>query len=1188
MLLCAYCLGAAGEANELVLDDTFHLACPVCGLIDDRATAAFNAHDADSLEGHAGRKMVNLLIDIYLTDPVARIVSVPSPQHRACVLAWYDRMRLANQAQGGGKRKTIIGIDGSQRLHAHIIVAIRFAVQEANLEEVERRLWGVKVDKQWEGTGVAVPDATIAPPGLKTVVEQLNQLPTTHTGYFNESVMLAGVNKRFTALLRFNAGTLEQVLAHLIVIQQRIERLISIHDWRERIRQLCHPRLRTASAHKTRDVADEDDYIADSASWAFFAAVDWPAILPAALGLYRAQETVSLWGKRPYPGTAVALLYHAAQAVAGREWPDVLYWEDELLAPYGRDHKAAMFRRAELKDLLVCWSTSFVDAGLEMPVVPRPKRGYIGTGLSGYASDHRRALPELVMAVAAAPTVARYWQRIMRARLATRDAALPLDHEYAIAAQAFARTYIARTGHVREGKKRARAKRYTSASATETNASETEASASATETSMSVRSTTLDPSVAWSEASTSGAPTPMSEHPPTLRGVSPMSPPLLATAPMTPSSTASVLPSPSSGGPTSRPVVPVAPACVPHVAYAPPPTPQSRQATPNLTVASSAAMSRPTPAASATSSHSRARDELLRKMGVDPSSVPSRPTPPSAPPIVLAAPPKKPRPASASIEAMLAAQSDSSEEDAGVDSDDEDGPNAPPASARRGETLFGAVKPGAVYGFSIGPNGFTVEDAPRAGQHATVPAAARYQHQHAPVGWTGGSATADSRGATSAANSHPAASRATSRLKRFRAILPAPPQAPVTAAKVSPANTAARASPAPPPGPTSRATSRAKSQPAKKKAKRAATSDASTGAATPATEPDTDASTRAPTPVEASTRDTTPALSLVASTLRSVSPSLLGPPPPPPDLDACHEAVLIRERDQYLRYEAAAERSAARRAPAEVETAMQRWVDAKVAAGEMPHNAIDDKAYLASFGIHGDPRSTDLGPWLRSCPWRPIEALLRAGLAPRQVPAHHLVHSTLALAIHTGCASAALLDVDPADQTAAEREAECAALFASERGLDAAYLMSAAEADARERLYLASGTWDFPRGIDEGRAGRKEPGATRRKGRKGKANVQSRINEDVLRSLVAPEDSSGGNDDDDDEAMRDFVTETLLDVAGLGRGANGSGVDEGEREADDEDEEAAEDGLEDEDDDDDEDENDNMSIHDTNHDTDEF
>lgn len=236
---------------------------------------------------------------------------------------------------------------------------------------------------------------------------------------------------------------MDLIMSQVLVMTRHIERLCRL-PWEERLTQLSYTELKSASKSKgvTLATAKPDDFQLDSKAWDYMASVDWQLSLAAAYKLYCATQVVDLWGNRHSTDFASALLFWGIQVAQGENVPFISGWSIEIAHTFGGNEFNALARRAEMKDFLVGWSTSFPDAELPVPIIAGPPKGKaVGNGLTGFGGDRRRAIPENQMALAAAPIIAEHWREIALVRLQTRWEALPLDTEYAMAARMFANAF---------------------------------------------------------------------------------------------------------------------------------------------------------------------------------------------------------------------------------------------------------------------------------------------------------------------------------------------------------------------------------------------------------------------------------------------------------------------------------------------------------------------------------------------------------------------------------------------------------------------------------------------------------------------------------------------------------------------------------------------------------------------------
>lgn len=279
--------------------------------------------------------------------------------------------------------------------------------------------------------------------GPADMKQRTEVLGPNHIGYIDSKPLLRAAHKQFSKAFKRRPTTVDLILSQVLVMGKHIERLCKL-PWEERLTQLSYMELKPASKRKgvTLATATLDDFQLDSKAWDFMSSVDWQNSLEAAYKLHCASQVVDLWGNRHSTDFAAALFFWGIQVDRGEQVPFISGWSAEIAQTFGGNEFNALARRAEMKDFLVGWSTSFTDAGLSIPLIAGPQRGKaVGTGLTGFGGDRRRPIPEHQMALAAAPVVANHWRAIAIARLQTRSDALPLDTEYSMAAKMFAQAF---------------------------------------------------------------------------------------------------------------------------------------------------------------------------------------------------------------------------------------------------------------------------------------------------------------------------------------------------------------------------------------------------------------------------------------------------------------------------------------------------------------------------------------------------------------------------------------------------------------------------------------------------------------------------------------------------------------------------------------------------------------------------
>ncbi|BEJ18174.1 hypothetical protein CspHIS471_0704510 [Cutaneotrichosporon sp. HIS471] len=266
--------------------------------------------------------------------------------------------------------------------------------------------------------------------------------------------------------------------------------------------------------------------------------------------------------------------------------------------------------------------------------------------------------------------------------------------------------------------------------------------------------------------------------------------------------------------------------------------------------------------------------------------------------------------------------------------------------------------------------------------------------------------------------------------------------------------------------------------------------------------------------------------------------------------ESSYACLLRREREQYITYNIGKERNCGFAMSQEVDQAMDVWVEDAKAKGRLPTTV--GKEYLASLGIHGDPRKLDLGPFINKFAethgWSPTTCLLRLGIKPREFPHHLLVHSLITT--HEQLGNTKLNDVlapigDEIDDEQLETELDV--LFEVGGEPWRALFLSDEEADDREKVYLEVGAWSYDRTVPEGPANRLdgeqdvlETLQKRSHARRTTTPVlthptfnfpkggSTRINYDALRRL-----ENGGDEKEEEDLYDDFVLHGAPGLPGL-------------------------------------------------------
>lgn len=476
--LCARCLALGSESALVVTVDHF-MACTRCGAIDEQATSVRNAaqvstacgtllHDdqrtslCKEIRERQHERFVDFLLEIYLVNQATRIIHHDGRHFMAGARSWYNKMRA--EEESGRQLKGMTTSNRAKKVPIRVALAILYTIQDSNITLVNSRLKQIKQGgasaSTFRGDGsIMAPsiDALFVRCHLERADQQdrTEKLGSNNPGYIDNKLAVRAAHRHYCKAFDRKPAVVDILMAQILVMGRHIERLAKM-DWAQRLTGLSFVELKAASQRKgiTLETAGPDDFILDSAVWKYMSTVDWQKTLEAAFHLYSATCVVDLWGAKSSTNVASALLFWAITvAKQGEAVPQVTSWMSEMSQAFGGNDQNSMARRAELKDMMVAWSTSFPDIGVPIPLIAGPSRGKaVGDGLRGFGGDRKRAIPEYQMAGAAAPVFAERWRDIAAVRLATRTSAIPLDTEFCMAARMFAKWFAERHPTRRTGK----------------------------------------------------------------------------------------------------------------------------------------------------------------------------------------------------------------------------------------------------------------------------------------------------------------------------------------------------------------------------------------------------------------------------------------------------------------------------------------------------------------------------------------------------------------------------------------------------------------------------------------------------------------------------------------------------------------------------------------------------------------
>ncbi|WOO85714.1 uncharacterized protein LOC62_07G009209 [Vanrija pseudolonga] len=406
--VCTDCqrLGFDGSSTATAGSTASVVACSVCGAIDERATYIRNAAHTSHIFGtilepdgsseiqfgdpreKRHEAYINKLLDIYLVDPRSRLVERPAGHFIPGVRNLYNRFRTEQARTKGYLR--VQTSNAPQQVKYHLVSAIRLVILQSNVALVHSQLAHHRTAIPSLGPPLARGDGTVMAPSLRTILARAQALGSDHPGYLDRLTSLKAASKRVEGLLLHLPTTIDVVLSQVLVLSNHLKLLAGLPvAMRRRLLSVNALNAEATRSGKTADTAGPDDLVLDTECWDYMSGVTWDAVLEMALGLYNAQQVVSLWGNQCSVDVSCALLVWAIQAQQAKPVPQVLAWVSELVHPHRGNESAVSRRRAEMRDMLVAWSTSIPEAGLDTPLVAPPARGTVGNGLSGSVVSSR-------------------------------------------------------------------------------------------------------------------------------------------------------------------------------------------------------------------------------------------------------------------------------------------------------------------------------------------------------------------------------------------------------------------------------------------------------------------------------------------------------------------------------------------------------------------------------------------------------------------------------------------------------------------------------------------------------------------------------------------------------------------------------------------------------------------------------
>ncbi|WVQ97010.1 hypothetical protein IAU59_004120 [Kwoniella sp. CBS 9459] len=446
-MTCKQCRGPQGMMDvSLEQDPAGNWACPLCGKIDEGVTDQVNfvsySHVLGSIMDEDKRRQVREaydrtqekfqdgvrdILNLYLGIPSPKTAIIPSPGEglRNGAKRWFERIRELEQKYYS--RQTLVSNPNARRIKYLAAIAIKLAAQESAIIIQENRLEeaGIK-RKRRDLPGYTKGDEKVLNPTLWDLFVRANSFAPDSFGHMDSYDYFRKLWRRYTHLVRFSLTPTESVLLHVDTVMTRL-RMYAELSHEERVKVLIsRPAISKGSE---RDWAPED--------FAYFEGLNWNKVIPAAYQLFRMSEVVRLWGNQCTPMIAIALLLWAIQAVTGVVMPQYSSFQRELSAFYGKTPWGTAEKFRDMRNLLIAWSTSILDAGHSFPVLPLPSKGGFGDGINGFNADSRRPIPEIDIAVGAAPTLIAIWPQIVRARLRGRVDVMAYEDELWLARKMF-------------------------------------------------------------------------------------------------------------------------------------------------------------------------------------------------------------------------------------------------------------------------------------------------------------------------------------------------------------------------------------------------------------------------------------------------------------------------------------------------------------------------------------------------------------------------------------------------------------------------------------------------------------------------------------------------------------------------------------------------------------------------------
>ncbi|WRT65961.1 uncharacterized protein IL334_002912 [Kwoniella shivajii] len=437
MSLCKQCSRTQGESINLEPDPLGNWACPNCGLIDQRVTEQSQYVSVSNVIGsiidedsrlqtreqldrveYKFKEGVEDLLNLYLgiRSPHTSIIGGPGETLRNGAKQWFERMREMEKEHYG--RVHLLHRAQVRRTKYLVAVAIKFAAQESSVIILQNKLQASGIKRKKRDIPMYTKgDEKVKNPTLWEMFRRANSFAEDSFGHLDSLEYLKTIFARYSRFVNFVLTPLESNLLYVMQISNRLRTLMEL-PFEERLKQL-----------KTKPKITKGERDWSISDFNYFDDFNWDKVVPHAFHLYQIQECVRLWGNKSSPSISIALTQWAIQSASENVMPQYSSFQRELAAEYDRQQWVSAERFRDMRNMLIAWSTSISDAGIPFPIMSLPSKGGFGDGTLGFNGDRRRPIPEIDLAVAAAPVLVAHWPRVLKARLRFRMTVMALEDE---------------------------------------------------------------------------------------------------------------------------------------------------------------------------------------------------------------------------------------------------------------------------------------------------------------------------------------------------------------------------------------------------------------------------------------------------------------------------------------------------------------------------------------------------------------------------------------------------------------------------------------------------------------------------------------------------------------------------------------------------------------------------------------